>query len=283
MRRKTNRTIVETVWKNAWKIAVGLASGLAIIFGSLKDATQFFLDLFLNRLPSVDEITQIQITLIAVGSVIGGLLLWHTLRTRKGAAKETSESQPKVFPNGVAIGDPMQVRKGVYRYRQKDAPPILDMIDSTNKDVGALLVGGHFLTTLIDRDYERITKEKSLTLCLQPEGSPILAAQSRQTGSPDLGDKIHVTMELLRKRRREITKKENLIIRTHEQYLSHSIMVFDADDERGCVRVVEYSHEPQDDWDTRIVFKNGNKKEYEKYLSEYRNVIQNLSREVSLD
>lgn len=200
----------------------------------------------------------------------------------KGKKKDSPvDDVPKTFPSGVLIGNPLDGKNGIYMYRQKDAPRILEMIDAANTEVGALLVGGIFLTSLIDRDYERITKEKTLMLCLQPENSPVLKEQSRHTGSPDLSGKIRHTMERLRDEKGKITNKANLIIRSHEQYLTHSIMVFDPDnDERGCVRVVEYSSEPQDEWVTKIVFKSGNKKEYEKYLSEYRDVINNHSREV---
>jgi ribosomal protein L19 len=133
------------------------------------------------------------------------------------------------------------------------------------------VVGGYFLVLIIDRDYERITMKKKLTFCLLPEDPPVLEQQSKHTGSPDLGGKIHESMEILLREKGKITKKENLIIRHHDHYLTHSIMVFDPDDEDNAhVRVVEYSRKDMDDWDGKIVFKKA------KILTNTENISRNM-------
>lgn len=90
--------VAKKVWKHAWKVLAGTASVLAIVFGSLKDATMFFLDLFTKQLPTVDDITRIQITLVIIGGAVLGLLIWHILRSR-----QTAEVKPNTQTNSQEI------------------------------------------------------------------------------------------------------------------------------------------------------------------------------------
>ena len=88
MPSRNARTNAKNVWKYAWKVVVGISSVLALIFGSLTDATTFFLNLFTKQLPTVDDVTKIQITLMIIGGAVLGLLILHILRSYKSQNKE---------------------------------------------------------------------------------------------------------------------------------------------------------------------------------------------------
>jgi hypothetical protein len=84
--------IGKKIW-NIVKVLGGVATVLALVFGSLRDASEFFLESVLPRVPTVNEVTIIQLTLIGIGVVLGGLLLWNTLRGRVALTpKKSAES-----------------------------------------------------------------------------------------------------------------------------------------------------------------------------------------------
>lgn len=215
------------------------------------------------------------ISIIATGCVF----LYRGIFVKKSTVTESGRK--KVFPNGLSVGKPYDDREGVYRYKEKDMPIVMDMIDKAEKEIGALLVGGYGLLGKIERELDRITSKKKLTLCIQPADAPVVERQSQHSGSPNLKEKITEIHTRLFRIRRILANKENLFLRNHEHYLTHSIMVFDPDGQYPHVRVVEYSRENDDNWDGRIIFKKDNPEEYHKYFKEYDEVIRNESHEMS--
>lgn len=210
----------------------------------------------------LNEETAIPLThiLLAVAAAVYGSVFIRRLRKKK---------------REIHFGNPYKYADGTYYYLNKDLPTIDELFAKVKQEIGIMQTSSTFLTTEKDRDFEKLTEHKLTMLLLHPN-SPHYDTHYQFTKSPDLRQKTRDRLKELYTRKQQITRKDNLDIRTYDSYLQYSIISVDPkDDSNAFVQTREYSYKDMEQWEAKIIFKKNNPKEYARIFAEYEEALTN--------
>ena len=222
-----------------------------------------------------------QIALFAAGAVqlILGIA-FLSRNSQKAVSYETySHGKIRIADDGLFMGRPYKVKKGVYYYRRQDLPNVAQLVRRAERAIVFVEVTGRGFFESLEAEGPEIAGTKKILAWLFPPGSEILERQAQEYEIPDLEMQAAKSLAILARVQSRIEKKENLEIRVLNSYLEHSMIITDPGDANSIIEVVEYSKKPMGEWKAKIIFNRSNPAEYWRYFLEYSKVIEDAAEE----